>query len=954
MIPLIFFAAIFPRLSAIGRYVTPDELIWVLRSVQFREALLAGRWIDTLTTGHPGVITTWLGAGAITLQLWLVPDSHAVYEWITHLAWFAPENTVALAQLSIFLTTSRLAVILLNSLGVVAIFALSRKLFTFQTGLLIALLIAFDPFIAGLSSLLHVDGLMMTFAMLSLLALGLAMTTIYRGSVTTLYLWIFLAGSMAALAILSKSPAILLLPLAGVFIFLLVVKELSINQFLLFVRLELVWIVGFFLTLLMMFPALWASPSEVIALMSGDASRHIGNALRPTFFIGQMAFDHGFAFYPVTLAFRLSPVLFLGLILTVLLMLGGWKQQEQFRLSPSVVLFGVWSFLFVVGILFVAKKFDRYALAVYPALIVITAVSFTHLAHKRRYLLNLVVGLQLVYLLFYMPFPLMAYNPLVGGSWRAASVMPIGWGESISVAGEWLADQPDAENKTAVSTIAPALAPFFPGETLLFNDETVYQANFLILTAGDRQAIPAEQIESWIADTMPLHTIRFGGMTQAWIYERPNPKSSEVTLTPLDEPLTFDNRIQLLATQTELHNERLDFYAQWGLLPGGEKPPQKNGSRFTVKLSLTDEFGQVWTGMEHSLLNEVYFYPQHWEADEMPQIRYSLDLPLGIPPSTYAIALSLIDEETVAQLPLLLPNGRFAGVVYRESAIELGLADAPPSPNRLNLPIIKDVAWLNGRFKLLGQEILPEKVTTGTTLPIDLYWQATEPLSSDISLLFRFSDVETAVPISRFPIEQWRGNELIHEKYALPIPPELAAGRYDVTVQLVDGSGVGVETAVSLGIVELTQLNRLFTLPDDIEMPLAYQFNRELMLRGMDMETAVAAGQTVEITFYWEVLQKPDTLYSGFVHLIDASGIPIAQSDQWPGGLPSDLWVAGQIIIDTHHIEIPPATELGNYQLQMGIYMPENGLRLSLMNANGVVLDDHLALPAPLTIQPEP
>src|SRR5690606_38077580 len=79
---VLFFAALLPRLAAIGRYVTPDEPGWVYRSILFREAWLHGQWAETLTAGHPGVITTWLGATAIGLQLWLQPASRAAYDWL--------------------------------------------------------------------------------------------------------------------------------------------------------------------------------------------------------------------------------------------------------------------------------------------------------------------------------------------------------------------------------------------------------------------------------------------------------------------------------------------------------------------------------------------------------------------------------------------------------------------------------------------------------------------------------------------------------------------------------------------------------------------------------------------------------------------------------------------------------------------------------------------------------
>ena len=102
----LFLLSLWPRLAAMGRYITPDELIWVFRTVQFREAVLAGRWADSLVSGHPGVVTTWLGMLGVGFQLLLHPADGAVYRWLTHLAFFMPDNMAAFSQLAVFLSSA--------------------------------------------------------------------------------------------------------------------------------------------------------------------------------------------------------------------------------------------------------------------------------------------------------------------------------------------------------------------------------------------------------------------------------------------------------------------------------------------------------------------------------------------------------------------------------------------------------------------------------------------------------------------------------------------------------------------------------------------------------------------------------------------------------------------------------------------------------------------------------
>ena len=216
-IALLLVVAWLPRLCAIDRYITPDELTWVYRSVQFREALLDGRWADTLITGHPGVTTTWMGTLGISAQLAFRPADQAIYEWLTHLAWLSPDLIPAFPRLASFLTAGRLAVAILTSLGVVAIYALARPLIGRRAAILAGFFLALDPFTAGLSGLLHVDGLTATLTTLSLLALA---NGVQKMNSRKAYRYFAAAGALTALAALSKSPALLLGPFSGLILFL--------------------------------------------------------------------------------------------------------------------------------------------------------------------------------------------------------------------------------------------------------------------------------------------------------------------------------------------------------------------------------------------------------------------------------------------------------------------------------------------------------------------------------------------------------------------------------------------------------------------------------------------------------------------------------------------------------------------------------------------------------------
>ncbi len=944
----VFIGAALPRLAALGRYITPDELIWVFRSVQFRQAVLAGLWADTLVSGHPGVTTTWLAGWGIGLQLLLHPADQAVYDWITHLAFFMPDNMTAFSQLAVFLTAVRLMLILVNSLGITAIYRLARPLLGRTPALIAALFLAFDPFNAGLSGLAHVDALMTTFATLALLALMGAVRPDFGARRRWRYA--ALSGALAGGAALTKTPALLLAPLAGLFFFLSMFKRGERNGR--FPRWRLadwrtpllggvIWALLFVAVIFAAYPALWTAPGDVYALLSGNANRHIDSALRPSFFLGEVAYNHGGLFYPVVLAFRLSPVVFTGLFMAVY----AWLRRNgrtQWPFLPTILLL-LWSVLYLIGISFAAKKFDRYALAVIPALTLLAAYAWAQWAARRPRLTQpIIIGLiaaQAVYGLAFAAYPLAAYNPLLGGPRVAQKALPIGWGEAVSAAGRWLAAQPGSAGQTAVAGLPPSFAPFFPGQTLLPSADNQRLADYVIMTASGRQSNPTEAFQL-PDDFALLHTIHYGGLDQAWIYAQSDPRKLDLTLTDLPEPISFGGRVGLLATKTAVNEDQLNVYARWQLIDGGE-----NG-RYTLQFTLRDDEGQAWASREIALTNEVYFYPEYWTPGETSQSRYTLDLPAGLPPDRYALELALFDSDTDAQLSVLASDGAFRGVVYPVSDIEV----TSLVKGDWTIPVVNESHWLDGRLTLLGHSTLPETILSGGTTVLDLYWQANALLPADLSAAFIVNDAPLPFLVSRYDSGEWRPGDRVHEKISLTIPHDLAAGTYPVQISVAD------ETAVALGQITIVASDRLMTLPDDIQIPLAYQFGEGIFLRGLDWAAEqVIPGDSVALTLYWQTEIRPDDLISVFVHLVGPDGNNAAQADHWPGGLPSDGWVEGQVIVDEYAIQLPKDAPRGVYQVAVGLYTASDGLRLPALHADGTAVpDNRILLPISLTVEAIP
>jgi hypothetical protein len=85
------------------------------------------------------------------------------------------------------------------------------------------------------------------------------------------------------------------------------------------------------------------------------------------------------------------------------------------------------------------------------------------------------------------------------------------------------------------------------------------------------------------------------------------------------------------------------------------------------------------------------------------------------------------------------------------------------------------------------------------------------------------------------------------------------------------------------------------------------------------------------ITLAWRAERTPTTSYRVFVHLLDAEGGLVAQSDGVPAGWtrPTTGWLPGEYIVDTHTLSIPADAVPGPYTLQTGLYDPDTGSRLT-------------------------
>jgi hypothetical protein len=219
----------------------------------------------------------------------------------------------------------------------------------------------------------------------------------------------------------------------------------------------------------------------------------------------------------------------------------------------------------------------------------------------------------------------------------------------------------------------------------------------------------------------------------------------------------------------------------------------------------------------------------------------------------------------------------------------------------------------------------------GGTLPVDLTWQVHGDVPSDVAVSVVLSDhagtkhaVRDTYPPHdlRFTMA-WPRRTLHGHRLELPIDRNLPMGVYDLSVELYDyvtGQRVQLADNPSTRL----PLRRYKAAAPPAPAELAARFADGVALAGHAVRAAPGG---LEVELRWAATARPSRDYTVYLHLYDAGGALIAQSDGPPveGRYPTSFWDAGELIAETRRLPMPP----GAASLKIGMYEPTGGARLS-------------------------
>ncbi len=357
-----------------------------------------------------------------------------------------------------------------------------------------------------------------------------------------------------------------------------------------------------------------------------------------------------------------------------------------------------------------------------------------------------------------------------------------------------------------------------------------------------------------------------------------------------------------------------------------------------VRLSLVGADGTEWLVRSHPLKRDD---AATWAMDALNHLSYDLPLPPGLPPGTYTLTAQPENAEGVP-----------GGPVQAVTEVAIAATDTWPAPAELlysqqeldeidlNTPAIR----FDNDMLLQAAVAWDADVRPGNNLPFTLYWQAGDAPVDSSNLTYTLQVITPGGTVLReqsdHPGAPWLteipAGALVREVTSLYFGPDTPTGQYKLRWQLKNGDTV-IEgrTPSTLLDSDMVTHGTINVVPWPVEtdlppvaIPIEAQFGPAIDLYGATIGRPT--DESLPVTLVWQANAEPDTDYLAFVHLVSAeTGEIVSQVDRVPvdGLRPTSGWRAGEVLTDSYMLPLPNDLPAGAYQVNVGLYNPDDGTR---------------------------
>lgn len=532
-----------PRLVGLGKFTSIDEPFWLRVSGNFYHAITRHEFQNTLYEYHPAVTTMWIIAAGLQAYF---PDYRILEEQYLKpgkFDAFLVSHGKSMLQLLIYSRAIQVIVIIILLL---LVYFLLRLWFSAWTALFTTAFMSISPFFLGHSRLLNHEAMLALFQVISLL--GVLVYVHVKRSMPLL----LLSGAAGALAQLTKSSGFVLIPLIGLAILVgvLLTRQKPFGRSLLDAAGILgLWLVALAAAYVLFWPGMWVAPGQMLSEVYGNALTYVFSGTRDTAVPGAPgaipldAVKSGLQVYLPDLAWRMTPLSWLGVLVGVLLLI------IRFRHDPGHQYLLVTIYALILGALFVllfstqrGPKPPHYIVTTYLSLDLIAGLGLSRAAlwlagsGSERVkawlsggLLVGVLALQGLSALGSYPYYISYYDPLVEAlqpGIQNPTLDNTGYGVGLDQAAAYLAQKPGASQMVVLSANGlGSFSYYFPGTTTPMNNymasdpevvAVLKSCQYVVVDyhnqvrnnfAGDLQGVQPEKI-IWINGIDFLHIYR--------------------------------------------------------------------------------------------------------------------------------------------------------------------------------------------------------------------------------------------------------------------------------------------------------------------------------------------------------------------------------------------------------------------------------------------------------------
>jgi 4-amino-4-deoxy-L-arabinose transferase-like glycosyltransferase len=829
VILFIFILAFVPRALALDVISTRDEFQWLNGSQAFINGLLSGDFSSTYNRFHPAVTDMWLiaiGLGVKYLILLLDGANPAGFQT------FLEQSTLPAYPNADFLIAERLPFALVTSVSVVLIYLLSRKLFGSLVAWLGAGLLALDPFYISHSRVVTPDGLLASFMTLSILSF-----IVYLVCERSRY-YVAFSGFAAGLALLTKVPAVLLVPTVGVLTIatgLWEIRKLGrpwSQTSLRFLGDLAIWGGVALLTFFCLWPIMWIAPVDTIQRMVIDMNDISGGWHQ--FLMGRKTEDPGLLFYPVVLLFRTMPLTLIGAVASFVFFARRAQNHGSRITNHAPAMLMICSLLFTLFMSFGSTKFDRFLLPIFPSIDILAAVGWCSVLGWGIRKVNWTAGklwvskggaaalliLQIGFSLPHYPYYLTAYNPLVGGGYLAPQVLLVGWGEGLEQVARYLNERNEEHPISVASWYGKCLALFFQGRSYdfppyahdLFRPDIDYAVFYINQLQREKLV---QYFQGWEAE----YIVRLKGIDYAWVYPVPKPTILQNPRIEHPAEVNFDNKLMFLGYEVEevVQKKREPSWPEKHLKGPAELLPkhqtffrityfwrclEEMEDDYTLVTEFEGRHGQNYRiDQSHQGVNGVY-PTSMWREGEVIGEEYQVEVPADYPPIRYALWVGVQNgEEGLLEVVSDVEANeedrvRLGEIEVLPAESPTPLAAEPRPQNRVEMNINDDLLFL-------GYDLSEKNLQPGDQLKVTTYWQGLRKTERDYAIQAELKNggykVREILDIA--PTRLWEEGRHYRADAVIAINPHLLSGTYSLDLELEKDDGTG--TQISLASLDI-------------------------------------------------------------------------------------------------------------------------------------------------------